>query len=135
MATSLRVLILEDNESDAQLVLHELRRTGYDPASVTVQTEADFLTQLDTLPDIILSDYRMPEFDALRAFRLLQERGLEIPFIVVSGTIGEDVAVAAMKEGVTDYILKDRLGRLGGAIKQALEKQHVSQQLHERTVL
>jgi PAS domain S-box-containing protein len=132
MATVLRVLLLEDRESDALLVLHELGRAGYDPVWARVETEPDFLAHLDPSPDIILSDYQMPQFGALQAFRLLQERGLEIPFIVVSGTIGEDVAVEAMKLGVTDYILKDRLGRLGQAVQQALEK-HRMREDHKRT--
>jgi len=72
-----------------------------------------YLAQLHADLDVILADYSLPQFDALRALRLLQERGLDIPFIIVSGTIGEELAVSAMKEGAADYLLKDRLARMG----------------------
>ena len=116
----LRALILEDRPEDAELMAHELRRSGYDPQWQRVETESDFLAHLDPPPDVILADYSMPELEAGRALQLLQERGLNIPFIVVSGTIGEDAAVAMMRQGGADYLLKDRLGRLGPAVKHAL---------------
>ena len=116
----LRALILEDRPEDAELMAHELRRSGYDPQWQRVETEPDFLAHLDPPPDVILADYSMPELEAGRALQLLQERGLNIPFIVVSGTIGEDAAVAMMRQGGADYLLKDRLGRLGPAVKHAL---------------
>ena len=122
MAQPLRVLILEDNPSDAELTLRELRHTGYAPEWERVETEQDYLEKLKGDYDIILSDYSMPQFDGIRALRLLRERGLETPFILVSGTIGEETAVAAMKEGASDYLLKDRLARLGVAVAQAVEK-------------
>src|ERR1035441_1846263 len=93
----LRALILEDRPEDAELMAHELRRGGFDPQWQRVETEPDFLAHLDPPPDVILADYTMPELDARRALGLLQERGLDVPFIVVSGTIGEDVAVAMMR--------------------------------------
>src|ERR1039458_2512084 len=89
----LRALILEDRPEDAELMAHELRRSGYDPQWQRVETEPDFLAHLNPPPDVILADYSMPELEAGRALQLLQERGLNIPFIVVSGTIGEDAAV------------------------------------------
>jgi two-component sensor histidine kinase len=101
-------------------MVHELRRGGFDPRWQRVETEADFVAHLDPPPEIILADYTMPELDARRALQLLQERGLDIPFIVVSGTIGEDMAVAIVRQGAADYLLKDRLGRLGSAVKNAL---------------
>ncbi|MBI3951054.1 MAG: PAS domain S-box protein [Acidobacteria bacterium] len=122
MSTLLRILILEDQPADAELVLHELRQAGFEPVWQRVETEWDYLAHLDPTPDLILADYTMPQFNALRALELIQERGLDIPFIVVSGTIGEEVAVAAMKHGATDYLLKDRLARLGHAVAQALEQ-------------
>ena len=118
--TILRVLLLEDRPEDAELMLRELRRGGFDPQCERVETEPDFLARLDPPPDVILSDYRMPELDATRALELMQERNLHIPFIVVSGTIGEDVAVALMRQGAADYLLKDRLGRLAPAVRNAL---------------
>jgi two-component sensor histidine kinase/CheY-like chemotaxis protein len=116
----LEVLILEDRHADAELMVHELRRSGFDPHWARVETEPDFLAHLDPPPDVILADYTMPQLDARRALQLLQERGLNIPFIVVTGTIGEDMAVTMMRLGATDYLLKDRLGRLGPAVKHAL---------------
>lgn len=116
----LRVLILEDRPADAELMAHELRRSGFDPQWQRVETEPDFLAHLTPPPEVILADYTMPELDACRALQLLQERELNVPFIVVSGTIGEDVAVAMMRLGAADYLLKDRLARLGKAVKRAL---------------
>ena len=124
MGTPLRVLILEDNPSDAELVLHELRRAGYEPTANRVETEQDFLTQLESAPEIILADFSMPEFDSMRALEIIQGRHLDIPFIIVSGTIGEERAVQVMQRGATDYIIKDRLGRLGQAVDQALARGH-----------
>src|SRR3990172_7577889 len=122
MATPLRVLILEDRQTDAELMVHELRRAGFDPDWERVETEADYVAHLDPSLDLILADYALPQFDGLRALQLLQERGLDIPFIIVSGTIGEELAVNAMKRGAADYLLKDRLARLGTAVAQAMEQ-------------
>ncbi|MEE9144013.1 MAG: GAF domain-containing protein, partial [Candidatus Binatia bacterium] len=118
----LRFLILEDRLSDAELILSELRRTGFDPDWVRVETEQDYLTYLDSAPDIILADYHLPQFNASRALELLQERELDIPFIVVTGVLGDEVAVELMKRGAADYLLKDRLGRLGQGVMRALEQ-------------
>ena len=118
--TPLRVLLLEDQPTDAALVLAELRRAGFTPAGPCVETEADFLAALDPALDVILADYSLPQFEAERALRLVQERGLDVPFIVVSGMIGEERATAIVKEGASDYLLKDRLTRLGPAVRQAL---------------
>jgi two-component system, cell cycle sensor histidine kinase and response regulator CckA len=120
MAIPLRLLILEDNPFDAELVLHTLRRAGYDPIGDRVETEQDFMDHLEPPPEIILSDFTMPEFDSLRALEIIQERQLDVPFIIVSGTIGEERAVQVMQRGATDYIIKDRLGRLGQSVQQAL---------------
>ena len=121
----LRVLILEDRPSDVELVLYALRSVGFDPSWEVVDTEQAYLERLTPDLDIILSDYRMPQFEAPRALQLLQERGWDIPFIIVSGTIGEEQAVAAIKRGATDYLLKDRLGRLGQAVSRALEEKRL----------
>src|SRR5713226_8053822 len=125
MSIPLRVLIVEDREADAKLMLHELRRGGFDPAWRRVETEADYLAHLDPSLDIILADYNLPQFGALPALRQLQERELDVPFIIVSGSIGEEAAASAMKQGGTDYLLKDRLGRLGQAVKNALEQKRL----------
>jgi two-component system, cell cycle sensor histidine kinase and response regulator CckA len=128
MPQSLKILLVEDNPDDAKLVLRELKRGGFEPISQRVDTEAAFLESLHSEPDFILSDYAMPEFSGLRALELLNKSGLEIPFVLVSGTIGEDIAVEAMKLGAADYLLKDRLARLGPAVQQALEQRRLRQE-------
>ena len=118
----LRVLILEDRPEDAELVLHELRRAGYELSWRRVDDEAGFRANLDPELDIILADYHQPQFNGSRALKIMQEAGLDIPFVIVSGAIGEDLAVAAVRQGAMDYVLKDRLGRLGTAVKNAMEQ-------------
>jgi len=122
MNTTINVLIVEDSQDDVDLLVCELRRAGFVPDWKRVETEPDFLAEIKNLPDLILSDYAMPEFSGLRAAELLQKSGLNIPFILISGTVGEDVAVEAMQHGATDYLLKDRIGRLGIAVERALEQ-------------
>ncbi len=131
MATPLQVLILEDCALDAELMLDHLRDAGFDPQSRVVDTEPAYLAQLDPSLDLVLSDFSMPQFDARRALQLLKERGLEVPFIIVSGHIGEDVAVQCMREGASDYLLKDRLARLGPAVAQVLERKRLLQENRE----
>lgn len=121
MPIPLRVLILEDRRADAELILQELRRAEFDPVWERVEDEPGFLAALTRPHDVICADYSMPQFDALRALAILRARQLDIPFIIVSGSIGEDLAVAAMREGATDYLLKDRPARLGAAVSHALE--------------
>ncbi len=120
--TLIHVLILEDVPADAELMLHELRRDGFEPDWRRVDTETDYLASLDEELDVILADYRLPQFDALGALYHLKERGLDIPFIIVSGAISEEAAVGCMKQGAADYVLKDRMARLGQAVKRALEE-------------
>jgi signal transduction histidine kinase len=122
MTRPLKLLIVEDNPEDAELALVELRRAGFEPDWLRVETESAYLKQLDGGLDLVLSDYRMPAFNGLRALELLKQSGLDVPFILVSGTIGEETAVAAMKMGATDYLLKDRLARLGAAVTHALSE-------------
>ncbi len=122
MPQPLRMLIVEDNPADAELLVRQLRRADFAPDWKRVDTEPEFLASLDAPLDVILSDYEMPQFSGLRALELVKQRGLEIPFIIVSGTIGEETAVAAMRQGAADYLLKDRLARLGPAIHHAVEE-------------
>jgi two-component sensor histidine kinase/CheY-like chemotaxis protein len=121
----LRVLILEDRGDDAELALHELRQAGFIFDWRRVHTAEDFVAQLGWPPDVVLADYTLPQFDALRALRMLQERDLDMPFIVITGSLSEEVAVECMKQGATDYLLKDRLTRLGPAVRQALEQKRL----------
>ncbi len=125
MPRPLNLLIVEDSPDDAELLVLELRRAGFAPKWKRVETEADFLKELRLLPDLILCDYSMPQFSGLRAAQLSQESGLAIPFILISGTVGEEVAVEAMKRGATDYLLKDRIARLGSALERALEQKQL----------
>jgi len=123
MNTPLRVLIVEDAEDDALLLLRELRRGGYDPAYERVDTPVAMHAALDRQEwDIILSDYAMPHFSGLAALALVQERGLDLPFLLVSGTIGEESAVAAMRAGAHDYLMKDKLARLAPAVARELHE-------------
>jgi len=122
----LRILILEDNPADAELIVYELRRAGIEADPVVAVTRKDFEARLDPCPDAILSDYHLPHWNGLDALRTVRERGLEVPFIIVSGNIGEDLAVEAMRNGADDYLLKDRLSRLGAALTQAIERKRAA---------
>jgi signal transduction histidine kinase len=122
MNTTINILIVEDSQDFADLLVRELRSAGFDPKWKRVETEPDFLAGLKNSPDIILADYSMPQFSGLRAAQLAKESGLGIPFILISGTVGEDIAVEAMKHGATDFLLKDRMGRLGTAVRRALDE-------------
>ncbi len=119
----LRILILEDRITDADLSQRELRRTGLRFTARRVQTRAEFETALDKFrPDLILSDFTLPGvFDGLTALELARASCPHVPFVLVSGTIGEENAVEAMKLGAADYVLKDRMERLGPAVLEALE--------------
>jgi two-component system, cell cycle sensor histidine kinase and response regulator CckA len=117
----LRLLLVEDNDDDAELVLAELTLAGFDVDYQRVDDEAGFLKHLNPSLDIILSDYTLPRFNAGRTLTLLRESGYSIPCIVVTGSVGEEAAVACMRQGASDYLLKDRLSRLGTAVAQAIE--------------
>jgi PAS domain S-box-containing protein len=119
----LRVLILEDRIADADLSQRELRRAGLRFTARRVQTRAEFETALDKFrPDLIISDFTLPgTFDGLTALELARTSFPHVPFVLVSGTLGEENAVKAMKLGAADYVLKDRMERLGPAALQALE--------------
>jgi CheY-like chemotaxis protein len=118
----LRLLLVEDSDDDAQLILRCLRRHGYDCTVHQVMTPQALEQSLaEHSWDIILCDYIMPSFDALAALSIVSRHGADIPVIIVSGTVGEDVAVASLKHGAQDYILKHNLTRLGPAIDSELE--------------
>jgi signal transduction histidine kinase len=137
MSQNIKILIVEDSPNDTELVVRELYRAGFDPHWLRVETEADYLANLGSGLDLILSDYAMPQFSGLRALALLKQSGLEIPFIIVSGTIGEETAVITMQQGAADYLLKDRIGRLGPAVSHALkeiEERHKHKRLEQQLV-
>jgi signal transduction histidine kinase len=121
-AGPLRILLLEDTDTDAELVERALLRASLSFALHRVETEPGFLLALqDFRPDVVLADYRLPSFDGLSALRIVRASSAEMPFIIVSGTLGDEKAVEVLKEGATDYILKDRLNRLAPAILRALK--------------
>jgi PAS domain S-box-containing protein len=123
MMKKLRVLNVEDSPQDAALHRRHLERAGYDLLFERVDTAAALQAALAAQEwDIILCDYSMPQFDAKAALALVQQSGLDIPFIIISGTIGEDIAVQAMLAGAHDYLIKDNLTRLLPAIERELEE-------------
>src|SRR6267143_5256987 len=123
MNSPLRVLHLEDDARDTELVQATLEAEGIQSELTRVEREQDFLAALKRgNVDLILADYTLPSFDGLSALRIAQQRAPEVPLIFVSGTLGEDVAIEALKTGATDYVLKTRLGRLGPAVTRALRE-------------
>ncbi|MHA4895817.1 sensor histidine kinase [Pedobacter sp. PWIIR3] len=122
MIPNLRILILEDNETDADLLNRELKKSGLTYTSKVIQTLEEYQKSLiDFSPNLILSDYSMPSFDAATAFRIKQGSYSHVPFIIVSGTIGEENAVELIKDGVTDYVSKQKLFTLTNKITRALK--------------
>lgn len=120
---ALRILILEDLASDAELMTYELRHANIDYSYRRVSDREQFLTALqEERPDLILSDFHIPGFDGLEALALSQAKYPGVPFIFVSGAMGEEVAIESLKRGATDYVLKDRLSRLGPAVQRALRE-------------
>jgi len=122
MTDTCKILILEDNQSDIDLLKRELRKNGLNFSSEVVQTRESFVSALDHfLPDIILSDYTLPAFDGVAAFKIKQIKSPDTPFIIVSGSIGEERSVELIRDGVTDYALKDKLFSLCPKINRALK--------------
>ncbi len=123
MKSALRVLHLEDNASDAELIQAVLEGEGAICDVTRVETEADFVASLeDGGFDLILADYTLPSFDGLSALQLALQKSPDVPFIFVTGTLGEEVAVEALKIGATDYLLKERLSRVGPSVYRALRE-------------
>lgn len=121
MANVLKIIIVEDSEDDAHFIQEEIEKAGYELTVTRVDSAVALqaaLTQQDW--DLVLSDHSMPGFSAPAALRVLHESGLDIPFIIVSGGIGEELAVSLMRAGAHDFVMKDRLGRLVPAIEREL---------------
>ncbi|HKT35558.1 MAG TPA: response regulator [Nitrospira sp.] len=128
MAT-LRLLIVEDDPTDAELVIRELRKSGFDPHFRRVDTREAFLNGLsEVTPDIIIYDHNLPHFSSSEALQLTQQSESAVPFIIVSHAIGDEEAVALMRAGAADYLLKDRLGRLGESVRHALEQRRLREE-------
>ena len=123
MKTPLHVLMVEDSEDDAMLVVQELHRSGFQPDFLRVDTEAAMASALaNPLWQVVIADYSMPRFSGLAAIELVKKSGRDIPVIVVSGAIGEETAVATMRAGASDYLMKGLLARLGPAIQRELRE-------------
>ena len=124
MNKSLRILLVEDLAADAELIKYALKPTLLQCQFLRVETESEFLHALEVFrPDVILSDYLLPEFDGLRALKLVQTKAPGTPLLIITGSISEDTAVDCMKAGAWDYVLKQHMKRLGSAILAALERQ------------
>jgi len=123
MKNEIHILMLEDDPADAELVEHALRQGGCNFSLARVASREDFLRELDQRPpDLILLDYSLPGFDGVTALSLAQEKYPDIPFIFVTGTLGEEVVIEMLKSGATDYVLKNRLTRLASAVQRALRE-------------
>src|SRR6266511_3334239 len=123
MTVPLRLLVVEDYEDDAQLVLHEIKRGGYEIVYQRVETREALRDALANRTwDLILCDYSLPGLNAIDALSELKASGLDLPFIIISGTIAEESAVTAMKEGAHDFMVKGNLARLLPAIERELKE-------------
>jgi two-component sensor histidine kinase/CheY-like chemotaxis protein len=132
MEEELKVLILEDVQFDAELMEHEMRREGLKFLSRRVETDKDFIKELDGLnPDVVLADHSLPSFDGISALEIARKRSPRIPFIFVSGKIGEEFAVDMLKKGATDYVFKSNLSKLVPAIRRALTERDEFDELME----
>jgi diguanylate cyclase (GGDEF)-like protein len=126
MAAKLQLLLVEDNAADAEIIARHLAKGRIDCAIHRVQTEADLVAALATHKlDLIISDFSLPQFDGLRALEIAIARAPDVPFIFVSGTIGEERAIEAVRRGATDYVLKTNLARLGSAVERALREAQI----------
>src|ERR1700682_2945433 len=128
----LRVLHGEDNQLDAELVAQALRKGGFSVSMVVVQAEAEFERQLPLhRPDVVIADYNLPQWKGMDALEVLRREGLEIPLILVSGALGDITAVDCIKQGATDYVLKDGLARLPEAVRRALQEKRLLRLRHK----
>ncbi len=127
-STTLKLLILEDEPNDAELAVRHLQKAGFTLQWQRVQTEEEYAAALKPELDLILADFNLPRFDALRALAVLRDRQLDVPLIVFSGVLGEDVAVEAMKQGAADYLLKSRVSDLPRIVARALEEKAFKQE-------
>jgi PAS domain S-box-containing protein len=129
MNQSLKILHIEDIQSDAELVERTLKRSGIAFEKLIVDTKAEYMDALENFnPDVILSDHSLPAFNSLEALKILKQTGRNIPFILITSTVSEEFAVSVMKEGASDYVLKDRLQRLPNAVLNAIGKYQSDQE-------
>lgn len=132
MEDQLRILILEDSESDAGLVIRTLKKANFVFDSIRVDAREEFIEALDDYkPHVILSDHSLPQFNSLEAYKIYKEKKLKIPFILITGSVSEEFAVRCLHEGIDDYILKDNLTRLPTALNNAINKKELEAQKRE----
>lgn len=130
--TALHFLMVEDNEADCDLVVRELKAGGFRFTSETAETAEQFRAKVRALwPDIVLADYNLGQWRGIEAVEILRQEGLDIPVILVTGALGDTTAVECIKQGATDYVLKDSLAKLPHAIRRALHEQQLRQQRRE----
>ena len=130
MSGPLKVLVLEDQPFDAELIVRNLEQAGYAPDWLRVDNQAQFIAALDPSLDVILADFNLPSFSVYRALELLRERDIRVPLIVVSGSIEDDAATQVLQSGAADYLLKDRLARLGQAVQRVIDQRCLVDQKH-----
>jgi signal transduction histidine kinase len=129
---ALHFLMVEDSEADCDLVIRELKVGGFHFSSETVKTPAQFRTRVRALrPDVVLADYNLGQWRGIEAVEILRQEGLDIPVILVTGALGDTTAVECIKQGATDYVLKDALAKLPHAVRRALHEQQLRQQRRE----
>ncbi|MEE8349048.1 MAG: PAS domain S-box protein [Acidobacteriota bacterium] len=128
MSIPLRVLMIEEDAANLELVKQELQNAGFEPAVTAVEIERDYFSQLDAEFDLVISEYALLQFDALRALQILKEKKLAIPFVVIGGKLGEELAVECMKQGAADFVLKSRLNRLGPVVTRVLQEVRVEKE-------
>jgi sigma-B regulation protein RsbU (phosphoserine phosphatase) len=125
----LNILLVEDNKGDVGLLKHVLKKAGINHELSIADSEAEFCNKLDNFkPDVILSDHSLPVFNSLEALKIVRGRGMDIPFILVTGTVSEEFAIQAMEAGADDYILKDRLARLPSSIEACFSRRKISRE-------
>lgn len=123
MQKKLKLLLIEDSLDDTKLLIRQIEKSGYELEYTRVETEKQLKGALECEKwDFVISDYSLPNFTGLSAINIIKQLGVDIPIIIVSGAIGEDIAVEAMKAGAHDYIMKDNLARLSPAIERELRE-------------
>src|SRR5271165_3789974 len=125
----LRVLLVEDELADAELILRALRQSGFEATEDVAQTAEEFIALVRKNPyDVILADYKLPNWNGMESVELLRREGLDVPVILVSGALGELTAVECIKQGAADYVLKDQLARLPGSVRRAVREKELRQE-------